>query len=528
MKRFSNCVTVLLLAFIFCFACFGCEQEPLADSHEISSPGGEIIPSASNDESSSSDGASYSFVDSTSASGAESDSESGSASQEDSGSGDSSQSSDDEPVFPEEEQTRSGDVIDLPTVPLRRQLTQLTAVGENFVNEYGDKVLLRGVNAGGLCVPESWMNIFRKDYADNVEIRDQMTLNKIFLERFGVEKTKALWEEYKRTYWTKEDFEICKEMGINVIRLPFSYMDVDFDAVLDMDNAGKNYDFSFIENFVNTAAKYGIYTVLDLHGAYGSQNGQNHSGQYIADPADIDFYSNDRKKQLTVDLWKAVATRFKDNVYVAAFDILNEPAERLASGQQTTEKHWAFFNEIYQAIREIDKKHVIIFESCWSASQLPAPSKYGWTNCAYSMHEYTGTASSYEQNTTKMTSTINSWKAKKYNVPLFMGEFTCYFVARSWDYCLDLFEANNISFCSWSYKRTFSNAAGASGWNIVLVQRTEEERVDALNDSYETIIAKFQTQITKAGDKDLYPVPNDIDETDQRTLFDIFKQHLIK
>ena len=152
----------------------------------------------------------------------------------------------------------------------------LTAEGELVKDCGGNTVFLRGVNAGGLFVTEHWMTGFSYGTKPN---NDYKSLTKIFIDRFGAEKTKELWKEYRANWWTDTDFENCVNMGMNVIRLPFTYMNVDFNAITSYDNAGKNYDFSALDAFIERAAEYGLYTILDLHGAYGSQSGQDHSGE---------------------------------------------------------------------------------------------------------------------------------------------------------------------------------------------------------------------------------------------------------
>ena len=147
--------------------------------------------------------------------------------------------------------------------------------GELLKTAAGEIIHLRGVNVGGLFVMENWMQkIFQYNILDDgstTAMYDKQ-ISEIFLERFGREKTEALWQEFRDNWFSDEDFKICKELGINVIRLPITYMTVDFDAVIDYNLAAYEYDFSLVDEFIEKAASYGIYTILDLHGAYGSQN----------------------------------------------------------------------------------------------------------------------------------------------------------------------------------------------------------------------------------------------------------------
>ena len=368
--------------------------------------------------------------------------------------------------------------------------TFLKAEGESVKNADGEEVYLRGVNAGGLFVTEHWMTGFAYTTPSN----DYKSLTQTFIERFGEDKTKKLWAEYRANWWTELDFQNCAEMGMNVIRLPFTYMNVDFDALKVGEDgeqykyAGVNYDFSDLDAFVEGAAEYGMYTILDLHGAYGSHNGQDHSGEIIGNASAVDFYSNRQKKDLTIKLWSELSKHFKDNPHVAGYDILNEPGEKAGI---TFEPHWAFYDEVYRAIRQTGDEHIVILESCWDGKDLPAVSRYGWKNCMYSFHHYSNNNKNDEEN---ILAHGISWNEKieditnqNFGVPINMGEFTSYTSAGKWEYTLDLLNRLNWHWTSWTYK-----IWGNMPWGVVNVRGDNADKVDAVADEYEDILKKFK------------------------------------
>lgn len=367
-----------------------------------------------------------------------------------------------------------------PIDPDSTVLSKLTATNGKVTNADGKEVLLRGTNVGGLFVTEHWMTGFVYGGSPS---NDYRSLTQTFIKRFGEEKTKALWAEYRSDWWQEVDLKICADMGFNVLRLPFTYMNVDFAAVTDYENAGKQYDFSDLDNFVNTAAKYGMYTILDLHGAYGSQNGQDHSGQIIDNVSDVDFYSNEQMMSLTIKLWGALAAHFKGNTNVAGYDILNEPGEKAGV---TSERHWNFYDRVYKAIREEGDEHIVIFESCWDAANLPRVEQYGWTNCMYSFHHYAGDKLSYTDYCNSWDYKLSSVASKNFGVPLFMGEFTNYKFYDNWRYTLNLLNKSDWHWTTWTYK-----VWGNSAWGVVNVRGSGDDKVRADTDSYEDIIKKF-------------------------------------
>lgn len=349
----------------------------------------------------------------------------------------------------------------------------------------GETVYLRGVNLGGYFLTEYWMcQIFEKaTREDGTGLTDcYKRLNEALLERFGKEKTVAFWEEYRQNFFNETDFELLRDMGVNCIRLPITYMQVDFDALYGYNLAAYEYDFSAVDAFIEKAASYGIYTILDLHGAYGSQNGADHSGE-IKVPTD--YYSNEEMMQLTVDLWRAMADHYKDNPAIAAYDILNEPGEHKEGGgtQSTTTRHWDLMDRLYDAIREVDTNHVVIFESCWEASNLPHPSKYGWKNCMYSFHHYTGGGSGHNKS---FQNKIDSVNAANFGVPLHMGEFTCYDDSGAWEYSLNALNESGWHWHNWTYKVNRGSSTN-SQWGYISVT-AKSHQINVYTDSYEDML----------------------------------------
>ncbi len=390
--------------------------------------------------------------------------------------------------------------------------------GENLKTLGGDIIQLRGVNIGGLFVTENWMNAIFKETKNNdgkyTRTYDKL-ITKTFLERFGEEKTKALWQEYRDNFISDADFQILKDMGINAVRLPITYMTVDFAAISDYELAGKEYDFSLVDAFVEKAASYGLYTILDLHGAYGSQNGADHSGE-IKIPTD--FYSNEKMMQLTIDLWRAMAEHYKGNPAIAAYDILNEPGEHKEGGgtEFTSAKHWDFFNRVYDAIREVDNDHVVIFESCWTAVNLPHPSVYGWKNCMYSFHHYSNSfGSDASIHNATVDAVIASLKLANFGVPLYMGEFTCYGNTEQWEHTLNAFNNAGWSWTSWTYK---IHKRHMDSWGVVNVM-SREGQINVYTDSYEDIFAAFSSLRTTDG------ITRFAKLDDGTVLYDIIKKY---
>ena len=134
-------------------------------------------------------------------------------------------------------------------------------------NRYGagDEIVLQRYECGGWLVMESWMS--------PTNAPDQKTALETLTNRFGEKTAWELINIYQDHYWTESDFDIIKEEGMNVVRLPFSYFEM-----LNDDGSLKPTAFNRMDWFIEEARKRELYVILDMHGAPGSQNGKDHSG----------------------------------------------------------------------------------------------------------------------------------------------------------------------------------------------------------------------------------------------------------
>lgn len=349
--------------------------------------------------------------------------------------------------------------------------TNGTKIKKNYGN--GATVYLRGTNAGGWLVQENWMN--------PTNASDQKTMMNTLESRFGTAVRDELLAIYEDNYWTTQDFDNCAAMGMSVIRLPFTYMNLCDDNGNLKSDAWKRLDW-----FVSNCSSRGIYVILDMHGAFGSQNGMDHSGE-INDGTQL--YYNQENKDKTLALWAKIAEHFKGNPAVAAYDILNEPGIKAAA---TYSLQWDFYNEIYNTIRSKDADHIIIMESCWDADNLPRPSLYGWTNVAYEYHyypwNYISDASGQASYTAGKVSDIAN---HNYGVPTFVGEFTCFDKEEAWKNTMSTYNQQGWHWTTWTYKVT-----GDSSWGIY---NHNPQKVDIYNDSAETIRSKWSSVGTDQG-----------------------------
>lgn len=319
----------------------------------------------------------------------------------------------------------------------------------------GDVVQLKGTNAGGYLFQEFWMTPTNA----TTNVKDEEGIYAILTERFGKEKMLELVNLYQDSYWTEADFDYCKEIGVNCIRLPFWYRNL-------VDENGEFYEncFERIDWFVAEAAERSIYVILDFHGAPGSQNGSDHSGKDGGDDkkgaSEFFFGENVAKNQeLYYKIWEAMAEHYKGNPWVAGYDLLNEPycTYRYNSGlsdKQLREMLWEVYDIAYDKIRAIDPEHVIIMEATWDPVDLPNPSQYEWENVMYEYHNYL--YDDYDnkngQQIANMKKKLNAIAAANYEVPSLLGEFAYFNNLDAWDEGMKLINDTGINWTTWTYK----------------------------------------------------------------------------
>ncbi|MDR2046298.1 MAG: glycoside hydrolase family 5 protein [Clostridiales bacterium] len=337
-----------------------------------------------------------------------------------------------------------------------------------LVKNLNDEIVsLRGTNAGGWLVYERWQC--------PANAPDQKTLIDVLTDRFGAAVRDELIAVYEESYWQTRDFDNLAEMGVTLVRLPFTVFNLYGDDGELRENA-----FSRIDWFVENCAERGIYVVIDLHGAFGSQNGEHHSGQ--TNDGSL-LYKSPENRAKTKELWKIIAARFKDNPAVAAYDLLNEPDNDTG---RTGAEQMDYFDELYDAVRSVDGRHIIMIESCWTVLDIAPPIKYGWKNVIYQYHhyvrEFSGDEDMQKRLSDLMVLTVRSVNFA-YNVPTYMGEFAFFDNFGAWEYALSAYNRVGFMWTTWSYK-----AKGDTSWGLY---NQFVEDADVYNDSADTIREKW-------------------------------------
>jgi len=315
-------------------------------------------------------------------------------------------------------------------------LTFLHTRGQDIVTEKEEKVLLRGVGLGNWMLPEGYMWKFGNQ-ADRPR-----RIEKLVSDLIGSENASRFWAEFRQNYVTEADVRRIAELGYNSVRPALnSRLFLKESGEMDLSSEG----FRLLDNLVKWCKANGIYVIVDMHGAPGGQTGQN-----IDDSADDqpELFMQAKYEEELVNLWTAIARRYKDEPAVAGYDLLNEPLPaRTGAAAKYKAKLEPLYKRMTKAIREVDTKHMIILEGMdwsndWSIFTGPFDK-----NLVYQFHYYCW------DNPVAVKS-IGKYLdyRKRFNAPVWVGETgerdnTIYWATTEY------FEANNIGWSFWPWKK---------------------------------------------------------------------------
>jgi endoglucanase len=329
----------------------------------------------------------------------------------------------------------------------------LKAVGQKLVNGDGREILLRGVGLGSWMLPEGYMWMF-PNQGDRPRRIERMVK-----ELVGEEKAEQFWQIYYERYTSEDDIKQMAADGYNSIRVPinsrFLIAEGDTDAIQYHEQ-----HLLLLDQVIDWCREHRLYVILDLHGAPGGQTGTNIDDSENDQP---ELFTNERNKQITIELWKMLAERYRDEWIVAGYDLLNEPLPNWFSAYN--DHIMPLYRDITKAIREVDDRHMIILEGAhwatdWSIFDHPFDD-----NVMLQFHKYWNNPD---------TESIQTYldKRAEWNVPIYMGEGGEN--NKEWYAgAFRLFEDHGISWNFWTWKKMGKDNSPCSimipsGWQLLI------------------------------------------------------------
>ncbi|MBQ5970356.1 MAG: cellulase family glycosylhydrolase [Clostridia bacterium] len=352
----------------------------------------------------------------------------------------------------------------------------LSAKGSKLVNRRGETVVLKGVNLGAWMIWEDWLCPYEQA-TDHYDVLQTLT------DRFGEEKAYELMNTYMDNFITENDFDRIADMGFNCVRVPFWFRNFYYDdngrKILD---ANGDWDFSRLDWVVTECGKRGLYVIPDMHGAVGYQSDAPHSGKGSSVGLFDKTEQGERYRELTDELWTAIASRYNGNPAVAMYDLLNEPmCDVDATEVRRRINNESIYTRLYKTVRAVDADHLISVECIWTAAATPHKLYKGWKNVVYQVHFY--------QNSNFIFN-LFVWLTRLYylNTPLLMGEFYPH-KKTTWDNCFSTMNKAGYNWMLWTYKAT-GHMMWSGDW-CLLGSKDGFERARVQTDSFEEIARKW-------------------------------------
>ncbi len=313
------------------------------------------------------------------------------------------------------------------------------AQGANIYDGDGKLLQLRGVNLGNWLVQENYMSVTDVGDFDTGVFTEARALAAM---KANPNLTDAQIEELyhirAQAYMTEEDFARIAGLGLNCVRLNFGWWTFTTDGETPREDA-----FRYVDWALDMCDKYELYAVLDNHGAMGSQNQDQHSG----DDSQFHLYDGEENRRMTVDLWKLLAERYRDRTCVAGYDLLNEC--RRAPGRYGGRINTDFYDELYRAVRSVDPNHMIFIGYFTFPIHGGRVSHYNWENVCLTYHIYNRTPFS-QITCLNFIKALHNFMGS--DMPVYIGEFNAWTEEQDWLDTLDWFDAQGWSWSSWAYK----------------------------------------------------------------------------
>lgn len=334
----------------------------------------------------------------------------------------------------------------------------LKTEGKKIVNEKGENIQLRGLGLGGWMLQEGYM-LKTADFAG-----PQYKIKEKIAELIGVDGMNQFYKAYLKNGITRQDIDFLSRSGFNSVRLPMHYnlytLPIEKEPKKGQ-NTWLQEGFKMTDDLLKWCTDNKIYLILDLHAAPGGQgNDVNISDNDKSKPS---LWVSEENQKKTIALWKKLAERYKDSPWIGGYDLINEPninfTGKNPNGTDETSNAplWKLQKEITEAIRTVDKKHIIFIEgNAWGNNYnglIPI-----WdNNLAFSFHKY------WNYNNDETLKFVLDLR-DKHNIPIWLGETgensNVWFTE-----LIQLLDKHNIGYAFWPMKK-IDNIAGITNVKI--------------------------------------------------------------
>ena len=325
----------------------------------------------------------------------------------------------------------------------------------NQIVEDGKPIRLRGTNLGNWMILEAYMMGL-----PSVEYHMRSTMR----ATLGEARFHAFFDTFMDVSVRDSDIAFLKECGFTLLQVPFNYR----HFLSDGTTAGfEGKGFDYLDKVITLCRRHGLYVLLSCHAAPGciarDWNAESICGE-------VYFWQHEHFQERTAEMWRAIASRYRDEPVVMGYEPLNEPvADNLNVFHRVNMR-------LLQAIREVDKQHLVVINAnMWGQRidslrdelfedprTMPSTHAYPttkepWKKLKSFPGEFEGKAVGEEQLLRFLEPRHDEQRIHR---PLLIGEFgtpqSCAIRTELLDALLSVFERMGWHWTSWDYKDLFS------------------------------------------------------------------------
>ncbi|KAJ6605816.1 glycoside hydrolase family 5 protein [Mycena sp. CBHHK59/15] len=220
----------------------------------------------------------------------------------------------------------------------------------------------RGVNLGSWFVLERWITDAPFRYAAAPAQSD--------LDVARGQHAKETLEAHYDSWITESDWSWICDRGLNTVRIPIGYYhlcgaDPSVLEGTDFKDLGHVFSGAWLRliNAIETAQRFGLGVLLDLHAAPGKQNNDSHAGT----PMPPTFFSDHRNRTHTIHVLRTLIVHLNNYspplLNIVGIELLNEPQPP----SDSVLKDW--YSIAIKDLATLDRNLPIYLGDCWRTEQ---------------------------------------------------------------------------------------------------------------------------------------------------------------
>ncbi|KAJ3559849.1 hypothetical protein NPX13_g9479 [Xylaria arbuscula] len=204
---------------------------------------------------------------------------------------------------------------------------------------------VRGVNLGSLFIIEEW---FAKDEWASMGCKGFYS-EWDCVEHLGQEAADSAWDTHWKSWITEDDITQIASYGLNTIRIPVGFW-IKEDLVYD-DEYYPRGGLKYLDRLVGWASDAGLYVIMDLHGAPGSQSpNEEFTGHGTAVPGFFTDANYERANQFLEWMTERIHTNDAYST-VGMIEVINEPIKRRVNATDADDMLENFYPAAWDRIR---------------------------------------------------------------------------------------------------------------------------------------------------------------------------------